>query len=137
MLFSLASRARAQESGSWRDVDSSSVDLAPFDEAKTRDYIRRARAWHAWWSSEIDRLGLSSTTLTYTGLLETGTEVPLLREAFAHLDWRPLTVDRHGRWISPLTRQDRRTDHSVLSLLAAIRGLPPEVRDDLLRLPDR
>ncbi len=126
---------RVQQFGkSWIGAD---LTEAPYkiDDQAALQYALRCDAWF----DQLDRLAaefeLPNIWLTYSGLFNTGADIPLL-ESFYPGPALPTVTDACGLR-SGLKVQDRRSDASVLEMIRAVSSLSAATQGHLLRLPGR
>jgi hypothetical protein len=134
LLFSFLSHLRANESQSWARTDSTDVPIT-VREQDISPYVDMCDSFMDHAGRLALELDLPHASLTYDGLYASGTDVPLL-EAFYPGAPLPGHADT-GRLKSPMLVQDRRTDASLLRMIASFDALSEESKRMLLRLPGK
>ena len=142
LVFSYVSRLRAMNQDliddtfarSWMNKDVTDVKFN-IDEQDAANYVTQCDHWFDNVAALASELGLQRTFVTYTGLFESGREVPLIRDFYPYGTFSDLSES--DSLVSSLMVQDRRSDGSVLDILKAISGLSASVQANLLRLPGK
>ncbi len=131
-IFTYVSRLRAVSTRSWINSDQTDVPYAIHDR-EACSYIARCDAWFEAMADAAAELQLDCASVTYDGLFNTGSDVEVLN---AFYPGAPMPIDpKTGRLEVGLTVQDRRTDASVLGMIAAATALSPATQAGLLRSP--
>jgi lipopolysaccharide biosynthesis glycosyltransferase len=110
---------------------------APFtlEDRAALQYAVRCDSWFDRVDQLAGNLGLTNVWLTYSGLFDTGADIPLL-ESFYPGPALPTSSDSRGLQ-SSLKIQDRRSDTSALGMIKAVSSLSAATQAHLLRLPGR
>jgi hypothetical protein len=119
---------------SWMNKDVTDVKFN-INERDAANYVTQCDHWFDNVAALASELGLQRTFVTYTGLFESGREVPLIRDFYPYGTFSDLSES--DSLVSSLMVQDRRSDGSVLDILKAISGLSASVQANLLRLPGK
>jgi hypothetical protein len=133
ILYTYLSRqkARSSGSGSYTRVDSSDR-LIEVDEREISSYITRSDAWFSSLKKTVDSLSLVHLGITYSGIFETGEDIPVLEKFLSLHRGNTITVIPEN---AGLTIQDRRKDYFLTDVMGQYSQLSESLRRDLIRLP--
>ena len=117
--------------GAWTQVDSSDR-LIKVDERKISSYITNSDVWFNWIKKAVESLKLVNIDITYSGIFETGEELPVLEKFLSLHRGDAITLNPES---TMLTIQDRRKDYFLTDLMGQYSQLTESLRGDLIRLP--
>lgn len=127
LLFSYLSTLKAEETGTWFNEDNTSATFS-LESTQASQYMAQADGWFDHVLGLCERVDVPWFDAHFEGVIESDHQ----REALFEF----LGVDHRWRSATPTTtRQDRRTDASLMSTLQALRSLAPEQQEALMRLP--
>lgn len=133
ILYTFLSRqkARSAGSGAYTQVDSSDR-LIKVDEREISSYITNSDVWFSSIKKTVESLKLVNIEITYSGIFETGDELPVLEKFLSLHRGDTITVIPEN---TRLTIQDRRKDYFLTDVMSQYSQLPESLRGDLIRLP--
>ena len=133
LFFTFLSEQKAMNSGlgAWTQVDSSDR-LIKVDERKISSYITNSDVWFNWIKKAVESLKLVNIDITYSGIFETGEELPVLEKFLSLHRGDAITLNPES---TMLTIQDRRKDYFLTDLMGQYSQLTESLRGDLIRLP--
>ena len=133
LLFTFLSMQKARNSGpgAWTQVDSSD-QMVDVKQKQLLEHIESSDAWFSSLRKMIDAMKLVHVDITYSGIFETGDELPILEEFLSLHQEDPITVIPEN---ARLTIQDRRKDNFLTDVMGQYSQLPESMRGDLIRLP--
>jgi hypothetical protein len=133
ILYTFLSRqkARSAGSGAYTQVDSSDR-LIEVDEREISSYITNSDVWFSSIKKTVESLKLVNIDITYSGIFETGDELPVLEKFLSLHRGDTITVIPEN---TGLTIQDRRKDYFLTDVMGQYSQLTESLRGDLIRLP--
>jgi lipopolysaccharide biosynthesis glycosyltransferase len=133
ILYTFLSRqkARSAGSGAYTQVDSSDR-LIEVDEREISSYITNSDVWFSSIKKTVESLKLVNIDITYSGIFETGEELPVLEKFLSLHRGDTITVIPEN---TGLTIQDRRKDYFLTDVMGQYSQLTESLRGDLIRLP--
>ena len=132
-LYTYVSSLKARATGNWWGKDSSSTKVV-LSENEVRRYISTVNSWFDFTFDLVKKLEIPTLSISYDGLFETKTDLPLLRSFLEELvgtigDIETLQIKTQI--------QDRRHESLINELLVQFAELPNDVRRDLLDYPGK
>jgi hypothetical protein len=132
-LYTYISSLKARATGNWWGKDSSSTKVV-LSENEVKRYISTVNSWFDFTFDLVKKLEIPTLSISYDGLFETKTDLPLLRSFLEELvgtigDIETLQIKTQI--------QDRRHESLINDLLVQFAELPNDVRRDLLEYPGK
>ena len=133
LLFTFLSIQKAMNSGlnAWVQVDSSD-QMVDVKQKQLLDHIERSDAWFSSLRKMVGSLKLVYVDITYSGIFETGDELPILENFLSLHRGDAITLNPES---TRVTIQDRRKDYFLTDVMGQYSQLPESMRGDLIRLP--
>ena len=133
LFFTFLSEQKAMNSGlnAWVQVDSSD-QMVDVKQKQLLDHIERSDAWFSSLRKMVGSLKLVYVDITYSGIFETGDELPILENFLSLHRGDAITLNPES---TRVTIQDRRKDYFLTDVMGQYSQLPESMRGDLIRLP--